>query len=186
MHDVMPLGVDLGCVLEACGAGLVTWQNPFDDFQVTLPFYKIPLDLWTLPAIRKLWIDSSIEHRIQYEAALPGPHQDKGDQDDGDYDASVGWSHGTDTPKLVYSERLQLVRSVFYMDELPAQSFRITPVPLWSSKIDHPNPWSAIPYFLQDFPEEVERRRTLSPYWGGGLSVEKVPRWRILGGTQVY
>ena len=70
-------------------------------------------------------------------------------------------------------ERLQFVRSVHYTNELPEQGFRIAPVPPWNSSMDHPNPWMAIPAFLANFPEVIERRRLLAPYWRGPPSTER-------------
>ena len=98
---------------------------------------------------------------------------DKDDQDDADWDFTRGWNFGTDVSKGVYEDRLQFVRSARYIDELPTQCFRIAPVPPWNSSIDHPNPWMAIPAFVENFPEEIENRRTLSPYWGGTLATER-------------
>ena len=114
---------------------------------------------------------------MQQEAALvPNfylPSTDKDDQDDADLDLTRGWSFGTDVSEGVYMERLQLVRSVRYMDALPTQGFRIAPIPPWNSSVDHPNPWMAIPAFLENFPDAIESRRTLSPYWGGAPSTER-------------
>ncbi len=112
LHDALLLGGDISLILKACGAGLRSWQNPFDDFQVTLPFVKDPSEFCTLQSIRQIWIDSDMERRTQYEAAQVPPALDKDDQDDADWDIAVGWNHGTDVLKAVYEERLQLVRSV--------------------------------------------------------------------------
>ena len=35
--------------------GLRAWQDAFDEFQVTLPFYKTQLDTWTPESIQVLW-----------------------------------------------------------------------------------------------------------------------------------
>ena len=165
LHEAMTKGVDVSCILEECGLGLRSWQNVVDDLQITLPFFKIPLDLWTPQSTRTLWFSEPLEHRTLSDAAEDDDPQDDDDPDDVDYDVSIGWSPGTEAPKEIYLERLRLVRSVSYTAELPNQSFRLTPVPPWNSRIDHPNPWMATPAFLRNFPEEVQRRRTHSPYW---------------------
>ena len=77
---------------------------------------------------------------------------------------SIGWSPGTEESEERYAYRLQAVRTFGYQAALPEHSFRIAPVPPWNSRIDHPNPWRAIPAFLRDFPDEVRRRKGLTGY----------------------
>ena len=90
LHDALALGVDVSLILKACGPGLRSWQNPFDDFQVMPPYGKGPAKTCTLQSIREIWIDSDMELRMQYEAALSQAVLGKDDQDDADWDLARG------------------------------------------------------------------------------------------------
>ena len=99
------------------------------------------------------------------------------DHDDPDEQPDVAegqcWTRGSTVPPDVYQERTQAVVYFGYTEKLADLSFRFAPVSPWNSSIDHPNPWEAIPAFLEEFPGVAAERKAMAGYWGGSPSCSR-------------